>query len=165
MSHFTRFDNLILLLLVAYYLRFVVLKRIWKYLLSAISIAFAGLYLGPIWYALLVEPPEGDEVALAILLTVLMLIPLLSIHLWLPTKLGKEYKFLKRVTLMAILLLGIAIFLFTYNSWILLVVTLACFYIWIRRSLKHEISLVKNIIYLLIINLVVSVYVFFQLIP
>ena len=138
----------------------VALQRI----LSVIYISFCIWFLGPILIELFSEPPEGDEVGLAILLTVLCAISVSSIGLWFkPEKLNQSILF-KWLIAIEILLLGIAVFLFVYSSWILLVAALAIFYIWIRRLVKRQITNLSNLTWISLFGLVMSVYVFFQLV-
>lgn len=134
-------------------------------LLAVIYASFCIWFFGPILMELFSEPPEGDEVGLAILLCVLIAISFASLGLWLTPEKLKTSKRFTWIIAFEIVLIGIIIFLFTYSSWLLLVTTLAVFYIWIKRLIKRKNSNVVNLTWISVLSLLISVYVFLQLIP
>jgi hypothetical protein len=134
-------------------------------ILCTLYISFALWFLLPILVELLSEPPEGDEIGLLVLLSVLFFGSFLSIGLWFKEDRLNDSTFFKWSTILLICLVGILVFLFTYSTWMLLVSSLAVFYLWIKRIVQRKITILSNLTWISLLSLGLSIYVFFQLIP
>lgn len=140
------------------------LKKI-HYLIPLVLLALQAIFLAPTLYDILMEPPEGDEVLLVMLLFFLMLASLLSLALWKSPRWVNESRPIRSVLMVFLVLLAMLTTTFTYASWFLLVITFFIFYVWIRKTLNRTIHTYRNVLLFSAYLLLVQIFVISQLTP
>ena len=124
-----------------------------------------AVFLIPTLIEIVLEPAEGDEILLCILLVFLMLGSLLSFSLWKSPKWVNDSRLIFRILAVFLVLLAMLTTAFTYASWFLLVVNFFIFYIWIRKTLNRSIGVYRSVLLFSVMLLLVHVYVILMLNP
>jgi hypothetical protein len=134
-------------------------------IIPVILLVLQAVFLLPTLFDILMEPPEGDEILLCVLLAFLTLASLFSFTLWKSPDSVNGSRLIYCVLVVFLVLLAMLTTAFTYASWILLAVTFFIFYIWIRKTLNRSIGAYRSIILFSIYLLLIHLFVITQLNP
>jgi len=133
--------------------------------IPVILLALQVVFLLPTLVEILMEPPQGEEVLLCILLFVLTIASLFSFSLWKSPRSVNKSRPIYMVLVVFLVLHAMLTTAFTFGSWFLLVVTFFTFYIWIRKTLNRTLSLYRSVLLFSVYQVLVQIFVISQLNP